>query len=73
MLHIIAATMQAYAATHSVGDADSFCDTHPQLMTKHVLRLFYSPQQRMHPEAKTRFIEPDLAPLPRLVTRDANT
>jgi hypothetical protein len=73
LLHLIAATMNAYAATHPVTDADSFCDTHPQLMTKHVLRLFYSPQQRMHPDAKNRFIEPDLAPLPRIVTRDANT
>jgi hypothetical protein len=39
---------------------------HPQLMTKHALRLFYSPQRRMHPDAKGRFIEPDLTPLPRL-------
>jgi hypothetical protein len=37
---------------------------HPQLMSKHVLRLFYSPAGRMHPEAKATFIEPDLAPLP---------
>jgi hypothetical protein len=63
-LHLIAATMQTYAATHPTADADSFCDMHPQLMTKHALRLFYSPQRRMHPLAKTRFIEPDLAPLP---------
>jgi hypothetical protein len=63
-LHLIAATMQAYAATHPTTDADSFCDMHPQLMTKHALRLFYSPQRRMHPLAKTQFVEPDLAPLP---------
>ena len=66
MLHLIAATMHAYAATHRVDSADAFCDMHPQLMTKHVLRLFYSPQQRMHPEAKARFIEPDLSALPRI-------
>jgi outer membrane protein assembly factor BamD (BamD/ComL family) len=64
LLHLIAATMQAYGSTHETADADSFCDTHPQLMTKHVLRLFYSPQRRMHRLAKTEFIEPDLAPLP---------
>ena len=36
-------------------------------MTRHALRLFYSPQQRMHPRAKTEFVEPDLTPLPRIV------
>jgi hypothetical protein len=64
--HLIAATMRAYEKTHPVKSADEFCDMHPQLMSKHVLRLFYSPQQRMHPLAKTQFIEPDLAPLPRI-------
>ncbi len=66
MLHLVAATMHAYAKTHPVTDGNSFCDMHPQLMTKHALRLFYSPQRRMHPQAKTQFIEPDLAPLPRI-------
>jgi hypothetical protein len=67
-VHLVAATMRAYAATHPVGTADEFCDMHPQLMTKHALRLFYSPQRRMDPRAKTQFVEPDLAPLPRIVT-----
>lgn len=66
-LHLIAATMRAYAESHPCDSADAFCDTHPQLMTRHALRLFYSPQGRMHPDSKRRFIEPDLAPLPRLV------
>jgi len=66
-LHLIAATMRAYARTHAVADADAFCDMHPQLMNKHALRLFYSPQRRMHPDAKVKFVEPDLAPLPRIV------
>ena len=64
-VHLVAATMQAYEATFPTATADGFCDTHPQLMTRHVLRLFYSPQRRMHPQAKTQFIAPDLAPLPR--------
>ncbi|MEA2707424.1 MAG: hypothetical protein QOF78_25 [Phycisphaerales bacterium] len=64
-LHLIAATMQAYGEVFPVATADAFCDAHPQLMTRHVLRLFYSPRQRMHPLAKTQFIEPDLAPLPK--------
>ncbi len=62
--HLIAAVMRAYEKTHPVATADEFCDMHPQLMTKHILRLFYSPQQRMHPDAKRQFIPPDLASLP---------
>ena len=66
-LHLIAATIAAYGDSHPTPDGDSFCDTHPQLMTRHALRLFYSPQRRMDPEAKARFVEPDLAPLPRIL------
>ena len=66
MMHLVAATTAAYDSTHPAADGDAFCDAHPQLMTKHVLRLFYSPQQRMRPEAKTQFVEPDLAPPPRI-------
>lgn len=67
LLHLIKATMCAYEETHPAETADEFCDTHPQLMSKHVLRFFYSPERRLHPEAKRRFIEPDLAPLPRIL------
>ena len=66
-LHLIAATMRAYGQPFPSPDADAFCDTHPQLMTRHALRLFYSPQRRTHPPAKSQFVEPDLAPLPRLL------
>src|SRR4051812_23067670 len=66
-LHLIAATLHAYGQTHPTPDADAFCDTHPQLMTRHALRLFYSPQRRMHALAKTQFVEPDLAPLPKIL------
>lgn len=65
-LHLVAATVHAYGQSHPVKDADGFCDVHPQLMSKHVLRFFYSPERRMHPLAKTQFVEPDLAPLPKL-------
>ncbi len=68
-VHLIAATMGAYGETFPATDADHFCDLHPQLATRHVLRLFYSPQRRMHELAKTQFIEPDLAPLPKLRRR----
>jgi hypothetical protein len=65
-MHLILATLNAYGATFPTPTADAFCDTHPQLMTRHALRLFYSPERRMHPLAKAQFIEPDLAPLPRI-------
>jgi hypothetical protein len=63
-VHLVAATMRAYGETFPTPDADAFCDAHPQLMTRHALRLFYSPQRRMDPRAKGEFVEPDLAPLP---------
>jgi len=63
-LRLVDATMRAYGGTFPTPDTDAFCDTHPQLMHRHALRLFYSPQRRMHPDAKTKFVEPDLAPLP---------
>jgi hypothetical protein len=63
-LRIIDAVDQAYQSVFPTGSSEEFCDTHPQLMNKHVLRFFYSPDRRMHPDAKTSFLEPDLAPLP---------
>jgi hypothetical protein len=65
--HLVAATRNAYGPEMSVTDADSFCDFHPQLMSSKVLRLFYSPERRMHPDAKTIFVEPDLTALPALI------
>jgi len=66
LLHLVAAVMQAYEKTFPASTADEFCDLHPQLLSKHALRFFYSPARRTHPLAKLRFIEPDMAPLPRI-------
>ncbi len=63
-MRIIHAVIQAYGDVMPVATADEFCDTHPQLMSQKILRLFYSPAQRMHPDAKTQFIEPDMTSLP---------
>ena len=63
-LQLIAATIGAYGGAFPTDGAEAFCDAHPQLMTRHALRLFYSPERRMNPLAKTQFVEPDLAPLP---------
>jgi len=65
-LHLVAAVMRAYGVTFPCPTADSFCETHPQLMTRHALRFFYSSERRTHPLAKTQFIAPDLAPLPKI-------
>lgn len=61
---LIAATIDAYEPVAPTSTADEFCDAHPQLMTRHVLRLFYSPAIRSNAAAKTQFVEPDLASLP---------
>lgn len=63
-MHLIHVVMVAYSDALPVEGSDAFCDAHPQLMSKHVLRFFYSPVQRMRDEAKAQFVEPDLAPLP---------
>lgn len=67
---LIAATMAAYGEKILTATADEFCNAHTQLMTQHVLRLFYSPAIRTERRAKSEFIEPDLAPLPRVVGRE---
>jgi hypothetical protein len=46
-------------------DADAFVEQHPELLEKKTLRLFYSRERFMSPDAKVSFVEPDLAPLPR--------
>lgn len=46
-------------------NADAFFDEHPQLSQKNTLRFFYSRERFMSPEARVRFLEPDLTPLPR--------
>jgi hypothetical protein len=46
-------------------NADAFYEQHPELSQKSTLRLFYSRERFLSPEAKAGFVEPDLAPLPR--------
>jgi hypothetical protein len=45
-------------------DSESFCDRHPELLDRFVLRKFYSRKRIVTLEAKQRFVEPDLAELP---------
>lgn len=67
-VRLIAATMHAYGEVLVTTDANSFCETHPQLLTRHVLRLFYSPSARTQPRAKSEFVQPDLTAFPPLST-----
>ena len=61
-LRIIEVTIQQYGPLPS---ADEFFDFHPQLSQKKNHRLFYSPGLFMSPEAKLKFVEPDLTQLPK--------
>ena len=63
-LHLIAAEMKTDGNNHPTTSADEFCDAHPQLLSKHVIRLFYSKWQQLRPDSKSTFVEPDLMPLP---------
>lgn len=65
-MHLLLATMRAYADVHPAPTATIFCDVHGHLLQPTVLRLFYSPARRLHPDAAAAFIAPDLAPLPEI-------
>jgi hypothetical protein len=62
-MRLVQASLLEYGPAES---ADSFYDQNPQLSEKKVLRLFYSRKLLMSPHAKTAFVEPDLATLPRI-------
>jgi hypothetical protein len=46
-------------------NSGAFLTQHSQLLTKRAMHFFYSRDRLVSKEAKTRFIEPDLACLPR--------
>jgi len=61
-MHLVYSTLCQYGASESSGQ---FLNEHSQLNSKRILLLFYSRNRIMSAEAKDRFIEPDLAPLPK--------
>jgi len=75
-LHLVAAMLAEYGPSGAVDPAgpsllgldappsQEFLEAQPQLREKKVLRLFYSRQRFMLPEAKYHFVPPDLAPFP---------
>jgi hypothetical protein len=61
-LRLVAMVLHEYGPEQT---ADAFCDAHPELLQKKILRMFYSKDLFMSSRAKAEFVEPDLAPLPR--------
>jgi hypothetical protein len=60
-LRVVDAMRREYGPAES---SEAFCDRHPELHPKTLLRLFYSRRRMMSAEAKARFVEPDLTALP---------
>lgn len=80
-LHIVAAMLAEYGLTGAAMSgaprlpepdappSQEFLAAQARLHEKNFLRLFYSRERLMSPEAKYAFILPDLAPLPGSITR----
>jgi hypothetical protein len=63
-MRIVASTIVAHGAGD---DSEDFCNRHPHLLQRTLLRLFYTRDRLMSWEAKRGFVEPDLLPLPAAV------
>jgi hypothetical protein len=61
-MSMVWATMQSVTAGET---SLEFCDANPHLLTRTLPRLFYRHERMNSPEARLRFVPPDLAPLPR--------
>jgi len=66
---LIASTLEVHGPRD---DAAAFIEANPHLLATSLLRLYYSRERILTEEAKARFVEPDLAPLP-APTRSAPT
>src|SRR6185312_14724752 len=60
-MHLVAATLAEYGPGAS---AEEFLDFHSQLAAVKLHRLYYTKARFTSPEARTRFLPPDLAPFP---------
>lgn len=50
--------------TSSVGSADEFIDANPILLDRKIMLTHYSAELLFSPDARTRFVEPDLQRIP---------
>lgn len=66
MCLIFAANQQ----TGSHASSDEFCAAHPELLSKSVLREYYSHERIMTWDAKREFVEPGFRPLPNCASDD---
>ncbi|MGW6979422.1 hypothetical protein ACWGE1_08245 [Streptomyces sp. NPDC054932] len=55
-----------HAGESGEDDYDAFADRHPALLDKRLLTRYYRPATLAAPQAKNGWVEPDLAPFPRL-------
>jgi hypothetical protein len=62
-MRVLASVMAAYGPE---ANAESFLAAHPHLESKVLLRLWYTRERMMSAEARAGWVEPDLAPLPRV-------
>ena len=62
-MRLLHTTMTVYGPEQN---AEQFLQAHPHLLSRVLLRLFYSRPRIMSPEARHGWVEPDLAPLPRI-------
>ncbi|MCA9154783.1 MAG: hypothetical protein KDA38_08350 [Planctomycetales bacterium] len=65
-LRLVQFVMDEYGRTTN---AEEFYERHPELSQKLTLRLFYSRELIMSPQAKMEFLEPDLTAFPTSKTR----
>ena len=60
-MRLVASAMANYGAC---SDSDAFCEAMPHLLSRTLLRVFYSRDRIMTIDAKSGFVPPDLASLP---------
>ena len=57
--------LHATKAPHGAGlTVEQFLDQNPFLLSRTLLRLYYTKDRIMSPEARRQWVDPDLAPLP---------
>jgi hypothetical protein len=64
--HVIASCIVHHGRPPATADFESFAQANPQLCARTLLRGYYTRERILSPEARATFVEPDLAPLPRL-------
>jgi hypothetical protein len=63
-MRVLASVIAAYGPEK---DAAAFFEAHPHLLSKVLLRLYYTRERIMSAEARAGWVEPDLSPLPTIV------